>query len=68
MSADTDREESFTGGYRWGLIAERQRIIALLRETIRDDEGEGLCHPDEDGDMYVLNMNALIRIIKGETK
>lgn len=61
-----DISGAFTDGYRWGLIAERQRIIAVIRETIGDDDGEGLTVRDEDGMNLVLNVDGLIRIIKGE--
>lgn len=63
MSADTDREESFTGGYRWGLIAERQRIITLLREHI---SYAVLVEDDADGILQTYEIEELVALIRGE--
>ena len=63
MSADTDREESFTGGYRWGLIAERQRIITLLREHI---SYAVLVEDAADGILQAYEIEELVALIRGE--
>ena len=63
MSAAEDRGEAFTDGYRWGLIAERQRIIAVIREHI----SYAVKVEDQmDGTDDVLEAEDIVALIRGE--
>ncbi len=58
-----DISGAFTDGYRWGLIAERQRIIAVIREHISyavkvEDQMDGI---DD-----VLEAEDIVALIRGE--
>ena len=53
----------FTDGYRWGLIAERQRIIAVIREHI----SYAVKVEDQmDGTDDVLEAEDIVALIRGE--
>lgn len=54
--------EAFTDGYRWGLIAERQRIIAVIREHISYAVKVG---DEMDGEDDVLECEEIVALIRG---
>lgn len=58
-----DISGAFTDGYRWGLIAERQRIIAVIREHI----SYAVKVEDQmDGTDDVLEAEDIVALIRGE--